>query len=310
MSKKAMCAIHHKVGCLFTVEKYKADGTITQRIGPFHNTVLDDGLDGLADYSLSDMTARCHVGTGNTAPTTSDTALDSSLATTTSLYGSQTSSGTQTGSTYAYTRRTFNFSIGSVTGNLAEVGLSRDDGPSYTFFNRQLFLDETDSPTTVTVLADEGLRVTAEARLYADIDSSSTSTGSFTFDNDGSNETINWTRHCKGSSWTHTATSSYNAAHVVISKPSDVAIDSSTNETASTGTDKSSVSYGAYTGGTYTRTNEYTWNAGAYSGDIANISTFCAAVNRETFLLDPAITVASTEKVIFSLSFSWGRYTA
>lgn len=323
-AKKIKLQNHFSVGAIFWVEKFKADGTITQKLGPFHNLVVDNGLDGLANYSLEEMTRRCHVGTGNTAPTISDTGLDSSLTSTTSVYTAWDFGGSASVGViaYAYGTRTFSFSIGSVTGNLAEVGLSYNNGPSYTFFNRQLFLDDLGNPTTITVLADEGLRVTAEVRVYSDLTyNDGTDADTFTFDDDGTPEANGWTRYVYGTGWS----SGYLAGGRVVygggfysdlygyGKVTAKLSSASTNDNS--GTTPSSVSHDAYVDGSFTRNTTLTWNVARFTGTLRRIylCTYREGLGSvypfHAFVLTTPITIVDTEEVIFTFSISWGRYT-
>lgn len=321
-TKKVKLNAHFGVGAIFWIEKFKADGTITQKLGPFHNLVVDNGLDGLADTGLERLTAKCHVGTGNAAPTTSDTSLASSVASTTSTheawdYGGSASVGVVA---YAWGTRTFEFSIGSATGNLAEVGLSTTGN---VFFNRQLFLDDSDNPTTVTVLSDEGLRVTAEVRVYSDLTyNDGTDTGTFTFDNDGSNENNGWTRYVYGAGWSNgyltrgpiTYGGGFTSNDYGFGKIKAKLSTASSNDTS--GTSPSSVTHAAYTDGTFTRNTEMTWNTNRFTGTLRRIY-LCIYRDSLGYLdqfhalvLDTPIEVADTDQVVFTFSVSWGRYTA
>lgn len=146
------------VGGVFTV--WKGTPGNMDLCGSFHNHVTDAGLNALATTALKDVFTTCHVGSGNTAPSDSDTALVTPVATTTTT--TLSAAVTSGGSGYFGWRRKFRFSAGSAEGTLAEMGLSAGGA----LFNRQLFLDHTGSPTTITVAADEILDVLCEIRMY------------------------------------------------------------------------------------------------------------------------------------------------
>ena len=168
-----------RVGVIFTVQKFNSKGEITYQGKPFHNLVLNCGLDLLATMSLYFATDTCNVGTGTTAPAVTDTGLETRFASSSTLYGTVSYDGTASDPMSIGVTRVFEFAIGVFSGQpLSEVGLSAGSNSNY--FNRQLIKDEYGSPTTITVLVDEGVRITAESRCYCDMQiADSPETGSF-----------------------------------------------------------------------------------------------------------------------------------
>jgi hypothetical protein len=128
--------------------------------GSFHNHVTDYGLNTLVTKSLDTLMGKLHVGSGNTAPADSDTALVTEVATTTTIDTTEYVYDATDG--YAGRRRKYSFAVGVATGTLAELGLS--DGTS--LFNRQLFQDQYGNNTTITVGASDTLEVLCEVRVY------------------------------------------------------------------------------------------------------------------------------------------------
>ena len=127
-------------------------------IGPFPNLITDSGLNRLGSGNVMDL---CSVGTGSTPPSVTDNALVSTLATTTDLLSS--TAGAQSSEPYyGYRLNRYYFQPGTVTGNIAEVGVGWNGG----LFSRALTADEEGDPAVITVLASEGLEVTYEVRLY------------------------------------------------------------------------------------------------------------------------------------------------
>lgn len=125
----------------------------------FHNHVTDYGLNTMVTKSIEAQMARCHVGSGNTAPADSDTALDSQVAYTTSY---TTNTYIYVADSYVAKRRKFTFGVGVAEGTLTEVGVS--DGTS--LFNRQLFKDYLGNDTSIVVGASDTLDVLCEIRIY------------------------------------------------------------------------------------------------------------------------------------------------
>jgi hypothetical protein len=130
----------------------------------FPNIILDTGLNamGTGSYEIG-----CVVGSGNTTPAATQTALTTWVAGTTT----QTSiAETAQASTPYYGSRTvtWRFGVGVATGNLSEIGITTTStvtalGP---LFSRALIVDGGGSPTTITVLSDEMLDATYELRSY------------------------------------------------------------------------------------------------------------------------------------------------
>jgi hypothetical protein len=109
----------------------------------------------------------CSVGTGNNAPSVADTALQTRLATTSTLQSqSQGSSGTGGPTYYGFQLKQFSFAAGTATGNLSEVGMGLTSN-GLSLFSRALILDGMGAPTTITVLSNEALYVSYQLNNYA-----------------------------------------------------------------------------------------------------------------------------------------------
>lgn len=127
----------------------------------FDNLITNTGLDSLA--VTGDQFGTCCVGSGNTAPANTNTALASLVASTVTI---QSSNNSNSGSSpyFGTMTRVYRFAIGVATGNLSEVGVGNT---STTLFSRALILDGVGSPTTITVLSTEALDVTYQVQYYA-----------------------------------------------------------------------------------------------------------------------------------------------
>lgn len=145
----------------YKLDVHGPDGELRRSTGWFNNLILNNGLDLIG--STDQFVNACQVGTGNTTPAPTQTALTARVAGTTSQLSSTTGAA---GSSpyYGYLQRTWQFTPGQATGNISEVGV----GPVTTnnLFSRALILDGGGSPTTITVLSDEYLNVTYELRYY------------------------------------------------------------------------------------------------------------------------------------------------
>lgn len=128
----------------------------------FENLILDAGLN---RAGIGPIGTRCHVGTGSTAPSVSQTSLVAKLADTSQVLSS-TNSAQPTAPYYFSAIRTFRFNEGAAAGNLTEIGI----GWSADFlFCRALILDGDGDPTTLTVLSNEFLDVTYTLRMYSNL---------------------------------------------------------------------------------------------------------------------------------------------
>lgn len=118
------------------------------------------------------------VGTGNTPPAVTDTALASFLA---QIAGKSSSgvvvSGTDVNGAYSGVRCTYEFAQGTVIGNLTEVGLKIASADT-SLTSRSLIKDGSGNPTTLTVTAIDQLTVLYELRYY--YNDSMTSSGTMT----------------------------------------------------------------------------------------------------------------------------------
>lgn len=137
----------------FTIET-QAPGQKRRLRASFPNLITNNGLDQICSNSNYSLT--CAVGSGNATPVVTNTALQSLVGSTSTLFSSSRS--VQSSPPYFGTlTNTYNFPAGTATGNLAEVGV----GPNATsLISRALILDGGGSPTTITVLSSEALYVT------------------------------------------------------------------------------------------------------------------------------------------------------
>lgn len=156
----------------YKIEALKQDGSSRVLADWFPNLITDAGLNAVATTDpFRQLTKFCKVGSGSTAPSVTDTALVSHVA------GAQASSGDflvdATGYVtvsptlyYTYDTETYLFALGAVVGNISEIGVGTQAAAGGVLFSRALIKDAGGSPTTLTLAADEQLRVTYELRWY------------------------------------------------------------------------------------------------------------------------------------------------
>src|SRR5690606_22222525 len=148
--------LHANVAGRYKLIKHKVreDGTLynTEIVADFPNLITDSGLDLLAAGSLNSVVGKCWVGSGNSAPSVTDTALESEIASTTNATSSSFANNSGPPDYYSYAVKVFRFSTGVAAGNISEVGVGATNN---TLFSRALVLDSEGNPTSITVLADE-----------------------------------------------------------------------------------------------------------------------------------------------------------
>lgn len=159
------------------------DGKVVEDTGWFKNLITNQGLDwfGMAPpgsnyvpYGQEVINTHCGVGTGSTAPAITDTHLTAPLAMFPPVYSSNVTgptttayvSGTPSYWSYVWT---YNFAVGAVVGNIAEVGVGNTDyleGDPQLFSHALIIVGG--SPGTISVLATDALVVNYELRLIID----------------------------------------------------------------------------------------------------------------------------------------------
>lgn len=152
----------------------------------FPNLITNSGLDFLGTTGTTPVQGFCRVGTGNTAPANTNTALVAQVAVSSTVQA-DTNGVNRTGTFYAWRRRTTRFAAGAMGGsavNLAEVGVS--PAAASALFSRALILDGGGAPTTIAIQTDEVLDVTYELRIYPQL---SDATGTVTI----ASVVYNWT---------------------------------------------------------------------------------------------------------------------
>ena len=126
----------------------------------FPNLILDAGLNRIG---TGGFLTYAQVGSGSTAPTVTDTALEEYLGHT-STQQEFTAGNSGSAPYYGWFRKEWRFAAGVAAGNISEVGIGW--GTNNNLFSRALVVDAEGDPTTITVLSDEVLDVAYEMRMY------------------------------------------------------------------------------------------------------------------------------------------------
>jgi len=148
----------------YKLEIIKPDGTAELAVDWFDNLITNVGLDMLsgdiAEYQ--NPFQYCFVGTDNTPPSVLDTDLLGFVA----QENSVTAAASYSILPRYYSRvYTYTFDIGAVVGNMSEIGVGGLNLGTRRALSRALIKDGVGNPTTITVAADEALRVSYEIRF-------------------------------------------------------------------------------------------------------------------------------------------------
>lgn len=318
---------------LYRMEAINVEDGRTRWLTPwFSNNITNAGL----DYCATSNTryAACQVGTGNAAPTNADTTLQTFRAgTATKVFQSRPNGVSPTYYTEWYCR--YDFGSGAASGNLSEVGIGPSSASGSTLFSRELIRDSGGNPTTITIAANEALRVHYKLRHYPPlVDVTGVVNGTI----NGSPVTRNFTRRAwrvnqalywgpmEGNNSAGSPDSNcplFGTGGVGFStSPQAAHTGSLTTITGSlpggTRYESSSKSAGAYSPGSFVRSYTTTWSTslanaslktftfsagGGYTGEG---ETYAAAFQVE---FDTAITKTSNDVLTVEFQISWGRYT-
>jgi hypothetical protein len=141
----------------FKFDVRKPDGSIEELLPWFDNLITDGGLN---RWGTGAPFLNCQVGTGTNQPAVGDTALQTLLATTTTV--AQISNTAQSAPPYYQTViLQYTFPQGGVIGNIAEVGVGFPGG----LWSRARIKDAGGVDTTITVVALDQLIVSYELRF-------------------------------------------------------------------------------------------------------------------------------------------------
>ena len=147
----------------FLLEAVNAETGERRFLAEFDNLITDAGMNKLGSAGATKVISHVQVGTGSTAPATTDTSLASYLdGTDRSFAISSTYGGSPT--YHTETVYSWEFDQGAAAGNLSEIGVGW--AVSGSLFSRALIVDGAGSPTTVTVTSIEFLAVTYKLRMY------------------------------------------------------------------------------------------------------------------------------------------------
>jgi hypothetical protein len=285
----------------YKIEAVRADGTKRLLADWFPNIITSIGQDQW--YTNVFPPAACAVGSGNTTPAVTQTALTTLVASTTTNLGS--SNAFQSSSPWFTTvTTTYQFGIGVAAGNLSEVGI----GSSATaLFSRALILDGTGNPTTITVLSSEALNVVYQLNVYppqTDV------TGNVTLNSIVYAYTLRAANVTQGN-WGMLGGESMSIAQPNIH---NVGLQAITSIPAGSNAGADSYTNPSYTSGTYTNSYSATWgiNTGNFGGSGAGALVWQNGNNGGTrgayqVGFSPFIPKTSSYILVLNWAISWLR---
>jgi hypothetical protein len=312
---------HNGVAGWYKIEAFRVDAKGMEVPGSrriaadwFPNLITNAGLDLLGTTGLTYVTTYCRVGSGNTAPANTDTALVSQVAASNTVQGAAVTGVNRSGAFYSFRRSTIRFTAGTATGTLAEVGVSATVSGS--LFSRALILDGGGSPTTITVLADEVLDVTYELRVYPTL---TDATGTVTI----AGVTYDWTARplipaSYDNKWT-TGIGTEISPRISVGNEFDGPSVAATLP-AQTSAMSGPVAAGiitrlAYSTGSYQRSFRFDLDlndgnvAGGIGAFFASSESAAQMFGAWAWGLSPKLPKTSAYKATFTVRMTWGRYT-
>ncbi len=294
---------HARLRGRFLLEAVNAgDGRRRMLANWFPNLITNNGLD-LLGSSPNGWQYTCAVGSGNTPPAVTDTALVTLVASTTSI---QSQSATaQSASPYFGTRTSqFNFAAGTATGNLSEIGVG---ATATSLFSRALILDSSGNPTTITVLSNEALYATYQVEQIvptADVTGTVTIAGvAYDFVARAANATTT-------GFWAPNTLSGAGASSAYVSNGTIGAI---TGTISGTVDSNNTVTAGGYTLGSYTQQSTISFGLtdGNVPGGISAMQvTFGGPFEGRgcfQYSFSPAIPKDASHVLTLTVSTSWAR---
>jgi hypothetical protein len=302
-----------RVEGIITAELLHGRTGIVKRRLKFRNLIVDAGLNaiGAGSASVAGLVGFCGVGTGSTAPANGQTDLVTPISVRVNRTGTGNgTTGSGTSFAYWYYQRVFQFIETEANGNLAEVGFFTAL-TSGTMWARQLFKDGAGNPTVLTKTSADQLRITYEFRVYPP-----------TVDVTG-NVTISSTVYayvCRASNISNALV--WGATNGVLvnlgtwsSSPdagdTNVLGTTSSQPAASSFVLPTSMTFAAYTSGTFLRDGTAVWDPG-----IANFAGGLGCVRAWAFSgagafqlgFTPKFAKDSTKRLTLVLRHTFGRY--
>jgi len=292
--------------------KYKLqvmkNGKVVRETELFPNLITNLGMNNYASTTCSLLTQYCQIGTGNTPPAFTDTAL--------AAYKSSSNGGGAAGTLayvdsvnrYMVVPHTYTFTAPAAAGNISEVGVGSQSA-SGGLFSRALILDSEGNPTTITVLSDEDLIVTYMLYVKQPTQDFTGTLGATSYTirianadlvgwGDSNPPTWGWSTYVAGVIRTHSSAKSTYTGTIgaITSRPTGI---------IQSGNGIASVA-DTYTPGTFTRTSTTTFPTG---GASATLQSFLFSIGPAVWQMEisPTIVKSSSQTLKLGANITWAR---
>lgn len=323
-------SLRARVSGRLRVQLLTVGGEVRVDTGWFKNLITDQGLDwfGVFAYTTfngggyATLPGMCTVGTGNTTPSPADTALVAPLGISNAWLNPPGAASPQYTQSYVVgppdyisAVGTHTFTLGSIVGNIAEIGLgvqATTGATTLSLFSRALIVDGGGSPTTIAVTSADQLVVTYELRMYLNLTDTSYSV------------TISGTSYSgvvrRSNSTTMNATvvvpiDKPNPGIVGYSSPSITFYNGTIGAVTGVPSGTASSTYSnapqpSYTSGTYTKSYTFSFSTaqGNLSGGISAFVFKIGAFGQWQFSVSPPISKDATKTMTLQVAVSWARY--
>jgi hypothetical protein len=282
----------------------------------FPNLILNSGLDSLGGArSLSNALTHLGVGTSNTTPAAGQTSLGAEVTRVNANGGF--ADAYSSGPDFAYSQlvrtRLFDFAQGN--GNLTELGFFNASSAG-TMFNRALFLDESDMPTTITKTSDDQLRIAYSIRFYhtgaTPVDTTVSIGGDDYTCGHAPTSIPRWAQSVGMGSfgaWDYSSVIGHQA------REDQTLIGLSNNSVLANTAGASSVSFATYTNGNYYRDVTAIWNPGAgdFATGVGSVYLLRQSSNAASMVMfgtrfTPKIPKTALDRFTYVYRVAWDRY--
>tara|TARA_R100001132_G_C3275829_1_gene99968 strand:- start:16977 stop:17855 length:879 start_codon:yes stop_codon:yes gene_type:complete len=258
------------------------------------NVIVNNFLNNVAsDSGNTGGLSSVAVGTGTSEPSVTDTSLDNQVATTSNDVSNNEINQITTVPYYCSLTYVFIFNIGDVSGNITEVSANSFTGG---IVSRALFRDEFGDPTSVTVLADEQLRITYEGRVTIPDEDTVASVDGYTLTirPSGADNTTAW-------GFGNSVFINANRANVYSGSIGDI----DSTPSGGSNTQASAVNAEPYVSNSFQREITYTWDTTRANFDIAS-ALFRVGMQWQVGI-DPVIPKTSSDLLNITIVVSFGR---
>lgn len=318
-------SLQARVSGRLRVQLLTAEGEVRVDSGWFNNLITNQGLDWFGAFAYTTFNSSgyatlpgmCTVGTGNTAPAFTDTALVSPLGISNTWLspGNYTTSYVTGPPDYISAVGTHTFTLGSIVGNIAEIGLgvqATTGATTLSLFSRALIVDGGGSPTTIAVTSADQLVVTYELRMYLDLTDTSYSV---TISGTGYSGVVRRSNSTTMNATVVVPIDKPNPGGVGYVSPIIVFYNGTIGAVTSVPSGTASSNYNnapqpSYTSGTYTKSYTFSFATGDanLSGGISAFVFKIGTFGQWQFSVSPAISKDATKTMTLQIAVSWARY--